>query len=100
MATLFELLGVSNPDDASARWPQDRVRPDLGELSPGSETGFPELMPYLESALRFAALRPGAAQPGLDPDEPVTIGLTAELHVTPPPGPPGPAPRFPGCRGS
>ncbi|HEX6104688.1 MAG TPA: hypothetical protein VFZ26_03845, partial [Gemmatimonadales bacterium] len=91
MATFFELLGVTNPDDASAKWPQDRVQPDTGGLSPGSETGFPELMTYLQTALEFRAIRPGAAQPGLDPDEPVAVGLTAELHVTPPPVPPGPA---------
>jgi hypothetical protein len=89
MATLFELLGVTTPDDAAAKWPKDRVQPDLGELA-GGDAGFPELMTYLESALRFRALRPGAAQAGLDPDQPVTVGLTAELHVTPPPAPPGP----------
>ncbi len=90
MATFFELLGVNNPDDASAKWPRDRIQPDLGDLTGDSDTGFPELMTYLESALRFTAVRPGAAQPGLDPDDDITVGLVAELHVAPPAGPPGP----------
>jgi len=88
MATFFELLGVTTADQASLLWPGDHVQPDTGATL--GDAAFPELMTYLQSALTFRALRPGAAQPGLDPDAPVTVGLTAELHVTPPPGPPGP----------
>ena len=64
------------------------MQPDTGATL--NDTDFPELMTYLQSALTFRALRPGAAQPGLDPESQVTVGLTAEVHVTPPPGPPGP----------
>lgn len=82
--SFLRVLGLDDttPADAAAaietaaeRWPRDAIQPFIGEPV-GDPDSYEQLIGYLQSALRFAALRPGASGG--------RVGLWAELHVVNP----------------
>jgi len=79
--TLFRLMGAADVAAAAQRWPRGAFLPGLG-LSAGGEqpSDYEPLLAYLNTVLRFAALRPGAAAD--------RVGVAAELVILPHPNPP------------
>ncbi|MCP4002254.1 MAG: hypothetical protein GY727_15195 [Gammaproteobacteria bacterium] len=76
---LFQLLGVDkaeNPAKAAAElWPRDRVQDVLGDLSGDDDVSYWQgLMQYLNDALTFHAVRPGASIDG--------VGISADIRIT------------------
>ena len=74
---LFQLLGVdtaANPAEAAATlWPRDRVQDILGVPTSIDVTEWIALMQYLNDALTFQALRPGASPDG--------VGISADIRI-------------------
>src|SRR5689334_4536563 len=77
----YDLLGVAAGADvaAAARWPSDRVQGDTGALGVDVDAVTIDLVRYLEAALDFRAIQPGAAAD--------KVGLSAEVIVRNPPEP-------------
>lgn len=81
MATVrfYDLLGISTDAAAAGKWPADRVQGEVGELIGDADAVTLDLVRYLQTALEFRAVSPGAA-----PDR---VGLFAEVVVKNPPEP-------------
>ena len=79
--TLFTLLGAAGVAEAAQRWPSGAFLPGLG-LSTGIDapSDYEPLLAYLQTVLRFVAVRPGAAAD--------RVGIAAELVIEPHPNPP------------
>ncbi len=89
--TLFHLLGVNNASDAANLWPRTRIQFATGHLVSGAEPeDYEGLMNYLNNALTFHAVRPGASFDRLDLDardvlfdsENHRVGITAEFEIS------------------
>jgi hypothetical protein len=79
--TLFRLMGAAGVAEAAQRWPRGAFLPGLG-LSAGLDAAadYEPLLAYLDTVLRFSAVRPGAAAD--------RVGLAAEMVIEPHPNPP------------
>lgn len=80
--TLFDLLGIvdgADLDAATARWPAHLVQGGTGMREQPDLTEARALVQFLQGALTFRNVRPGA--------EPERVGLTAELFVETAPNP-------------
>lgn len=88
--TLFDLCGVQNANEMANLWPRFHVQFAPGLVVTGSDVSdFEHLMTYLNRALTFQGVRPGASFDRMDLTglgeafEPVhRVGLTAELVVS------------------
>jgi hypothetical protein len=88
MATIrfFDLLGVAGSLAAAELWPREHVQPTTGLLANGDDPqDFQGLMEYLQTALSFRALRPGAAPDQVNAAGEIIragkVGLSAEVVV-------------------
>ncbi len=78
--TLLALLGVDTLADAAEIWPRTTLLPGLGLSGSIEEPGdHVPVIDYLNTVLRFAAVRPGSAT--------ATVGLIAEVTIEPHPSP-------------
>jgi hypothetical protein len=75
-ASFFDILGVTTPAAAAARWPLDAVHKSTGVSDP-DPSDAEALVLYLQNALTFTNIAPGA--------ESGRVGLTAEVSVGPTP---------------
>src|SRR5262245_16378679 len=88
--TFFELCGVQTANEMAQRWPRFHVQFAPGLLVVGDDVSdYEHLMRYLNRALTFEAVRPGAALDRMDLTglgaavEPVhRVGLTAEVVIS------------------
>lgn len=82
----YQLLGVADELGAVERWPLSRVQDVLGDTDTSDPEDFLELMRYLEGALRFRNVMPGAA---VDPAGigQGRVGLHAEVVILNPGAP-------------
>ena len=76
----FTLLGVGTPAAAAERWPNELLRPFVGQEHGDTSPAYEDLMIHLQDSLEFRAVRPGA-----DADR---TGISAQLFVIPSPLPP------------
>jgi hypothetical protein len=88
----FDLLGVPDSLSAAELWPRDYVQPTTGLIASGADPqDFQGLMEYLQNALSFRAVYPGAlpdqAGPGGEIVRPGKVGLAAEVVVKNPANP-------------
>jgi hypothetical protein len=88
--TLFDLCGVQTANQMANLWPRSYVQFAPGLVAAGNDPGdFEHLMTYLNTALTFQAVRPGASfdrmdlkGDGEDFERVHRVGLTAELVVS------------------
>lgn len=79
-ARFYDLLGVSDDASAAALWPRSRVK---------STTGFSidadpiDLVRYLQAALKFRAVRPGASSDRVGLSSEVIVDNTSAIPVRP-----------------
>jgi hypothetical protein len=72
--TLLELMGAGSLAEAAQKWPRTAFLPGLGLVAGGDEPpDYEGLIGYLDTVLRFRAVRPGSA-----PDR---VGLAAEITI-------------------
>ncbi len=81
--SLLGLLGVADLDQAAALWPSRTFLPGLGLSATIDDPGdYVALLAYLDTAVSFVNVRPGAGG-----DELGAVGLVAEMVIDPHPDP-------------
>lgn len=79
---LFDLLGVTNEQEAAALWPWDRVRAQRGLVLNPSPGNVEPLLLYLQQTLELGAVFPGASNAQAHVrNAPPRVGIVADLAV-------------------